>query len=91
MRRNISGARFPLGEVVVTSGALGRLTQADIAAGVERHARCDWGLADGQANEKEFMRGGPLASIHLGANDVKFYVITKAGRSVTTVLLPGEY
>jgi hypothetical protein len=85
---------LPLGRLVVTSGAFGSLSANDINAAVDRHARGDWGELDEAArkqNDELVKRGGTVASIYLGSNGVKFYVLTEADRSVTTVLLPMEY
>jgi|SRR5882762_1567902 len=34
---------------------------------------------------------GPIASIYTASNGIKFYVLTEADRTTTTVLLPEEY
>lgn len=43
------------------------------------------------ANDAALASGSTLASIFHAANGTKFYVLTEADRSVTTVLLPEEY
>ena len=88
------GPRFPLGETVITPGAAAKLPLPDIESALRRHARGDWGemdTGDKAANEAALERGSTLASIYLATNGVKFYVITEADRSTTTILLPEEY
>ena len=46
--------RFPLGQLVITRAAAGRLTPEEIADGIARHARGDWGdISPGDAAENE--------------------------------------
>jgi hypothetical protein len=63
-------------------------------AGIRRHARRDWGEIDSEdwnANDRALLHGGRLFSAYHSARGVRFWVITEADRSVTTVLLPEEY
>lgn len=83
---------FPLGRVVITAAAA-RLTSEEVAAGIARHARGDWGDVgpeDAAANERSLREGLRLISAY-GRGDRRFRVITEADRSVTTVLLPDDY
>ena len=41
-------------------------------------------------NDEPVERGGVLASIYKDSNGVKFYILTEADRSTTTILLPEE-
>ncbi len=44
---------FPLGEMVITQGAMSELTQADVLKAFVRHTRGDWGdLCDEDKQEK---------------------------------------
>jgi hypothetical protein len=89
----IFSGRFPLGQLVITSNANERLTPEEIADGIVRHARGDWGgvgLADAAENELSLREGFRLLSAY-GKGDRRFWVITEADRSVTTVLLPEDY
>ena len=88
----IVGGRFPLGQLVITRIAAGRLTPEEIADGIIRHARGDWGdISPGDAaeNELSLREGFRLLSAH-GRGDRRFWVITEADRSAT-VLLPEDY
>jgi hypothetical protein len=86
--------RFPLGRTVITRGALDALDGEEVLAGIARHTRGDWGdlcPEDKQANEDALSVGARLLSAyHTGAGR-KFWIITEADRSITTVLLPEEY
>ena len=89
----IAGARFPLGQLVITRAAAGRLTPEEIADGIARHARGDWGdisAEDAAENELALQEGFRLLSAY-GRGDRRFWVITEADRSATTVLLPDDY
>ncbi len=87
-------ARFPPGRIVATSNALASLTEVDIAQALARHLSGDWGeLDDHDRKENEFSLTHELRlfSVYHSAAGVRFYVITEADRSVTTVLLPEDY
>ena len=88
----VSGS-FPLGQLVVTSNAIARLTPEKIADGITRHARGDRGDIspnDAAENDLSLREGFRLLSAY-GKGDRRFWVITEADRSVTTVLLPEDY
>ncbi len=85
---------FPLGQLVATPTAMARLSQADISSSLLRHASGDWGEVgdeDRQANEEALRDGTRLFSVYQGEDGTKFWIITEADRSVTTVLLPEDY
>jgi hypothetical protein len=85
---------FPLGQVVVTANALSTLHPDDVLRALARHAGGDWGDADDadrRENELSLKEGYRLLSSYRGADGTRFWVITEADRSVTTVLLPQDY
>ncbi len=85
---------FPLGQTVITTNALGTLNPVDVQAALARHASGDWGdLApeDRDENELSLREGFRLFSAYRDRNQTRFYVITEADRSATTVLLPEDY
>ena len=87
-------AKFQLGQIVSTPNALSRLTPEDILAAIQRHQAGDWGDVNGsdrEENELSLRQGFRLISVYHAANGVKFWIITEADRSVTTVLLPEDY
>jgi hypothetical protein len=84
---------FPLGQLVITRNAAGRLTPEEIVEGVVRHARGDWddvSPEDAAENELSLRAGLRLLSAY-GRGEHRFWVITEADRSATTVLLPEDY
>ena len=61
---------------------------------LRRHARGDWGDLDDEdrkANDRALQEGSRLFSAYKTKAGVKFWIITEADRSATTVLLPDEY
>lgn len=86
---------FPLGQTVATRGALAAMENAGIVpfALLARHARGDWGDLDDedkQRNDEALTLGSRIFSAYR-VEGVKFWVITEADRSATTILLPEEY
>ena len=87
-------AQFVLGRTVITRGALDALANEDVLAAIARHARGDWGDVceeDWKANDDDLRVGARLLSAYHTTGGRKFWIITEADRSVTTVLLPEEY
>lgn len=87
-------AKFRLGHIVATPNALEHLSQADILSGIQRHQAGDWGDLDDhdrQENELSLTQGFRLLSAYHAESGTKFWIITEADRSVTTVLLPEDY
>ena len=90
----VSAAKFQLGQIVATPNALDRLTQDDIRSGIIRHQSGDWGDLDAddrKENDLALERGNRLLSAYQASNGVKFWIITEADKSSTTVLLPEDY
>ena len=86
--------RFQLGHLVATPNALERIPNEEIIQGLKRHAACDWGTLDAEdlkSNDRALAHGGRLFSRYHSTQSVKFWIITEADRSVTTVLLPEDY
>jgi hypothetical protein len=86
--------KFPLGRIVATPNALNHIPNDEILRAVSRHVQGDWGTLDAEdwnANERALKEGGRLFSQYHSIQDVKFWIITEADRSVTTVLLPEDY
>ena len=87
-------AVFRLGQLVSTPNALGQLQQPDILTALQRHQAGDWGDVDNddrQANDQALTDETRLLSVYHTAAGIKFWVITEADRSVTTVLMPEDY
>ena len=85
---------FKLGQTVITPNALETVLPADVFHAIQRHASGDWGelcAADKAENELSLREGFRILSAYRDANGTKFWIITEADRSVTTVLLPEDY
>lgn len=86
-------AKFPLGRLVATPGALETLGELALVRLYQRHAQCDWGELspeDRGANTRALRYGGRLfSSYQIG--DARVWIITESDRSATTALLPHEY
>ncbi len=90
----MSAAKFKLGRIVSTPNALNHLTYDEILSGLMRHVTGDWGDVDEhdrQENELSLKQGSRLLSVYHSTAQLKFWIITEADRSVTTVLLPDDY
>jgi hypothetical protein len=91
---NVPIALFRLGRMVATPNALAHLAQADILDAIKRHQAGDWGELDEhdrQANDRALKDGTRLLSVYHSANGIRFWVITEADRSATTLLMPEDY
>lgn len=85
---------FPLGSLVATPALLEQVVHDDILKALARHARGDWGDAcdeDKRVNNLALREGTRLLSSYHSSTGEKFWVITEADRSITTVLLPSDY
>ena len=91
-----AAARFALGQVVSTPGALEAMANAgqDGRELLARHSRGDWGElcdSDKQANDRALEAGERILSAYSLRTGTKLWVITEADRSSTCILLPDEY
>ena len=86
--------QFRLGRLLITPNAQGKLSETDIQAGLQRHSQRDWGDVDAndrQANNVAVTEGTRILSAYVSENKVRFWIITEADHSATTVLLPEDY
>lgn len=89
-----TNSKFPLGRVVATPDALDALESIDILTALRRHAAGDWGDCseeDRRENDFSLTEGFRILSVYHAERGKKFWIITEADRSATTVLLPGNY
>jgi hypothetical protein len=89
----LTAAKFPLGNIVMTVNAAGRLDAGSVQLGLQRHAAGDWGeldADDAEENEIGLKEGNRLFSAY-GTGEERFWIITEWDRSVTTVLMPEDY
>ncbi len=85
---------FALGILLITMPALRAIPEEDIRQALGRHMRGDWGDVDAddkRANELALQHDTRILSSYRSAKNVKFWIITEADRSQTTVLLPEDY
>jgi hypothetical protein len=88
---------FPLGHVVATPGAIDVLdrTGTNVTTLLWRHQNGDFGslrAADVRLNLQAIVVGLRMLSCYeIGVSRERVWIITERDRSVSTVLLPGEY
>lgn len=97
----MKSAKFNLGQIVATPGALEALESAgqSPAEFLSRHVQGDWGEVDDedkQANDDSLKTGDRLLSAYHLADDTTIWIITEAAdengrRSCSTLLMPSEY
>jgi len=86
--------RFETGLLVCTRGVIGEISEVDVAVAFNRHRQGDWGLVceeDRIENELSLEHHYRLMSVYENSEGKRFWIITEADRSATTVLLPEEY
>lgn len=86
--------RFNPGRLMITHNARDTLPHAEVNAAIRRHLHGDWGdvcRSDWETNEDALTHGGRLLSVYHTQDSVKFWIITEADFSATTVLLPSDY
>ena len=86
--------KFSLGQCVITANAKNHVHPEDIPLCLARHVQGDWGEvceSDRQENDLSLEQGFRLLSVYTDRGGVKFWIITEADRSATTVLLPEDY
>ena len=91
---SVPKALFRIGRIVATPNALSRITDEDVLCAIQRHQAGDWGnlsAEDLQTNDVAMKNGQRLLSAYKALNGTRFWIITEADRSVTTVLLPEDY
>lgn len=94
MKTASKAIRVPLGQTLATPGVLEVTTQAERDIAFSRHSRGDWGdvgKEDWQGNDQALQNGERLLSVYHALSGTKFWIITEADRSATTILLPSEY
>ena len=89
-------AKFLLGQIVATPGALTALLQADQEATefLSRHQHGDWGDVppeDKKENDFSVLNNFRILSAYTLTTGVTIWIITESDRSVTTILLPQDY
>ena len=83
-----------MGQLVFTAKASKLLKEQDVFNALKQHAQCDWSDVcndDWSENDKDIKNGDRLISFYQDSNQKKFYVITEAGRSVTTIWMEEDF
>jgi hypothetical protein len=91
--RSASGGGAQSNCGIVTDYGTGR-NQDDTRNALNRHKSGDWGgleEEDRQANDRALVEGTRILSAYHTGTGLKFWIVTEADRSVTTVLLPEDY
>ena len=94
MKALLKNKVLPLGCVVATCNADNTLFSFEIEEALRRHQNYDWGevcAEDWRANNQAVFKGDRVLSVYRSGAGEKFWIITEADRSVTTVLLPADY
>jgi hypothetical protein len=89
----MSQPKFSIGELHVTPKALSAVPDSELMFALARHETGNWGkvrAADRRANELALIDGTRLLSVYQTKAGVRFWIVTEADRSLTTVLLPEE-
>ena len=89
-----TAARFDVGRILMTRGAADTLHADDVFDAYVRHMAGDWGDVDAEdweRNEEALTFGSRLLSAYCDRSGNRFWIITEADRSATTILLPSEY
>jgi len=85
---------FELGKTVITPNAQDTLHPADLMISLHRHVSGDWGDCDPEdagQNNIAVDSGLRIFSVYHDREQVRFWIITEADRSATTILLPEDY
>jgi hypothetical protein len=86
--------KFRTGQIVATPNAMNTIPNDEIMNALCRHVQGDWGTLDPEdrnSNEAALKNGGRLFSQYHSNQKIKFWIITEADRSATTILLPKDY
>lgn len=95
LSEGIIQSNFRLGRVVITRGANEELDMVSVLNTLHnKYMKCDWGDLcdeDKKQNVEALKDGGRILAAYKDVNERKFWIITEADRSYTTILLPEEY
>jgi hypothetical protein len=82
------------GDIYITPGVKDSVPSIDMNRSIMRHICCDWGDVceeDWESNNHSAEEGARVLSSYVASNGKKFWIVTEADRSATTILLPEEY
>ena len=90
----VSEKRFSMGRILGTPNVLRTVWIDEIRDALYRHSNGDWGdvsQADWRSNDYAVRHGERILSAYITKEGQKFWIITEADRSATTILLPEDY
>lgn len=85
---------FMPGTLVATPAVIETVPMQELLNAYDRHLRCDWGEvcpSDWKSNNEALRCGDRLFSVYCTKDQQRFWIITEADRSATTILLPDDY
>lgn len=85
---------FLIGNLFATPNAISQVSNDEIQAALARHQKGDWGEVckeDRLANNVAVVNETRILSAYKTSKGKKFWIITEADRSSTTVLMPEDY
>ena len=86
--------KLQLGKIVATQECVESVDLGEVQTALNRHHNGDWGEVDQEdkkTNDDALQLGNRVLSVYTSTDQIKFWIITEADRSVTTALLPSEY
>jgi len=86
--------KFEAGQLGITPGAQDLIPMQEVQIALNRHVDCDWGDVcdeDRAQNEWALENEARLMSVYDSVAGERFWIITEADRSSTTILLPSDY
>ena len=89
----IAVLRFRPGLIVASTGVMSALSPEEAMSCLVRHLSGDWGdvdEGDWKQNDAALEQGLCLLSRYCSKDGTKFWIVTEADRSRTTILLPSE-
>jgi len=85
---------FNLGRVNITASVSAAMSYSTVISALEQFASGNWGdicLDDWNRNGYAISNGGRIIGVYHDEKGKRFWVITEADRSLTTVLLPEDF
>ncbi|QDU01701.1 hypothetical protein V6x_13830 [Gimesia chilikensis] len=76
---------------MITANAQRILPGEEVLQALSRHLQGDCDPTDAEENELALLNGDRLFSVYHTKEVTRFWIITEAERSTTTVLLPEDY
>lgn len=86
--------KFEAGQLAITPGAQNLIPAKEVQVALNRHVTGDWGDVceeDQAQNDWALSNAARLISVYESGAGERFWIITEADRSSTTILLPSEY